>query len=180
MEKAWFQKLKKTDKLLLLLAAGILLVVLSWPGKKEVVTSEKLTMESSEDVLSYEKKQEQRLSEILSQMEGVGRAEVMITYKSSEERIVREDSSSSRKSVEETDSGGGMRTQEEVSLNVDTLTTGGEGEPYVVKELVPEVEGILVLADGGDKASVKAQIIEAVQALFPLESHKIKVLKRGS
>ena len=50
----------------------------------------------------------------------------------------------------------------------------------VLKELAPEIEGILVLADGADRATVKAEIVDAVQALFPLPAHKIKVLKRGS
>lgn len=50
----------------------------------------------------------------------------------------------------------------------------------MLKELAPEIEGILVLADGADRATVKAEIVDAVQALFPLPAHKIKVLKRGS
>lgn len=180
MEKKWFREWKKTDKLLLLFAAGILLVIISWPGKEEEENRAETTATAGAEEISYEEQLEEELSEILSRMEGVGRAEVMITFKSSEERVVREDSSTTRKSVEESDSGGGMRSQEEISQDIDTLTTGGDGEPYVVKRLVPEVEGILILADGGDLPTVKSQIVEAVQALFPLEAHKIKVLKRGS
>ena len=65
----------------------------------------------------------------------------------------------------------------------DTLLSGGSGgsgSPYVVQERVPEVVGVLVLAEGAEKATVKTEITEAVQALFPLEVHKIRVLKRGS
>ena len=60
------------------------------------------------------------------------------------------------------------------------LSGGSGGTPYVIQERVPEVEGVLVLADGAGSATVKAQIAEAVQALFPVEAHKIRVLKRGS
>ena len=45
-------------------------------------------------------------------------------------------------------------------------------------ELTPEVAGIVISADGGGNASVRAEISEAMEALFGLPAHKIKVLKR--
>ncbi len=104
----------------------------------------------------------------------------MVTLKSSEEKIVQEDTSLSTKKSEETDSSGASRKQEEITEGRDTFTFGSGEDPYVRKELAPEIEGILVLADGADRATVKAEIVDAVQALFPLPAHKIKVLKRGS
>ena len=50
--------------------------------------------------------------------------------------------------------------------------------PVVEKELTPEVAGIVISADGGGNASVRAEISEAMEALFGLPAHKIKVLKR--
>ena len=47
----------------------------------------------------------------------------------------------------------------------------------MAKELTPAVEGVVVLCDGGDEPVVVQQITEAVEALFPVESHKIKVVK---
>ncbi|MBQ2404748.1 MAG: hypothetical protein II280_05000 [Lachnospiraceae bacterium] len=41
-----------------------------------------------------------------------------------------------------------------------------------------EVLGIIISADGGGSSVVKAEISEAMEALFGLPSHKIKVLKR--
>ena len=38
--------------------------------------------------------------------------------------------------------------------------------------------GIVVAAEGGDNAAVKAEISEAMEALFDVPAHKIKVLKR--
>ena len=45
------------------------------------------------------------------------------------------------------------------------------------KTLAPQIEGVLVLAQGGDNAVVSANITEAVMALFGIEAHKIKVMK---
>ena len=49
---------------------------------------------------------------------------------------------------------------------------------FAEKSVYPELSGIVISADGGKSAVVKAEISEAVEALFGLPSHKIKVLKR--
>ena len=58
--------------------------------------------------------------------------------------------------------------------------TNGRSEPYVLGERMPQVEGVVVACEGGDRASVQAEISAAVQALFDLEPHKIKVCKMAS
>lgn len=43
-----------------------------------------------------------------------------------------------------------------------------------------EIAGVVVIADGAENIQVKTQIYEAVEALFEVPVHKIKVLKRVS
>ena len=43
-----------------------------------------------------------------------------------------------------------------------------------------QVQGILVIAEGGGNAVVVRNITEVVQALFDVDSHKIKVIERNS
>ena len=43
-----------------------------------------------------------------------------------------------------------------------------------------QVEGILVIAEGGGDAVIARNITEVVQALFDVDSHKIKVIERNS
>ena len=50
-------------------------------------------------------------------------------------------------------------------------------QPYVVQEQYPQVTGVLVAAKGGDNPVVVQNIREAVEALFQVEPHKIKVMK---
>ena len=59
-----------------------------------------------------------------------------------------------------------------VSLSSEKSVSMFEEEP------VREVLGIIISADGGGSSVVKAEISEAMEALFGLPSHKIKVLKR--
>ena len=62
------------------------------------------------------------------------------------------------------------------------LSGGGSGgstnAPIVEKELSPEISGIIISAEGGGSPTVKAEISEAMEALFGLSAHKIKVLNR--
>jgi stage III sporulation protein AG len=48
----------------------------------------------------------------------------------------------------------------------------------VIKTLYPKVTGIVVVTEGGNDVLVRAEISQAMEALFDLPAHKIKVLKR--
>ena len=188
----WMSKLKKPKKeqLVVLLLFGVLLVVIAIPtmpddkavGGESGTISQAQTGAGEADTAggSYEEQLEKRLSAILSQVAGAGRVEVMVTLESRGERIVEKDTPESRKSVEETDSSGGSRTTDEQDWGEETVYyedgSGGKS-PYVVKELEPNIEGVLVLAEGGGSAVVRQELLEAVQALFPIEAHKVKIMK---
>lgn len=175
--KQFFREMsKKKDSWLILLLTGILLVVIALPvtEKKETRTSEKKeteTAESGEDVTEstrYARQMEKRLEEVLTQVKGVGRVSVMITLSSSAEKVVEKDKETSSEE-------GGSRASE------TSVYAGGGGDevPYVKQEISPGVEGVLVIADGGADAVVIENITEAVQALFGVDTHKIKVMKRN-
>lgn len=187
----WMSKLKrpKKEQLVVLLLFGVLLVVIAIPTTPEktadgesTAISQAQTAVNDADTAnsSYEEQLEQRLSAILSQVAGAGRVEVMVTLESRGERIVEKDTPETSRTVEETDANGGSRSTAEQDWGEETVYyedgSGGKS-PYVVKELEPNVEGVLVLAEGGDSAVVKQELLEAVQALFPIEAHKVKIMK---
>ena len=124
---------------------------------------------------------EEKLKAVLENMEGVGEAEVMITLKASGEKVLDKNTDYQKSQVTEEDAQGGMRITDEESRKEDTVLSGGSSgsqEPYVVQEKRPEVEGVVVLAEGGDSPETVSEINEALQALFDISPHKIKVLKR--
>lgn len=106
----------------------------------------------------------------------------MITLRSGGQKIIEKDQSGSSQTTEEEDSAGGKRTVEEsTSDKTSVYEQGADGSsiPYVSKELSPEIEGVVVIADGGGNAVTAQDITEAVQALFGVEAHKIKIMKRA-
>ena len=158
---------------LILLAAGLCLIFLSIPsaGTKEEET--KTSIEETDEQNDV-RELEERLVEILSTVEGVGKVEVMITLKSSKESILNKDTP-----YEEEEEKSGDSTRKSISSNEEKvlIEQNGESVPYVVKELEPEIEGVVVIAQGGENASVQKNITEAVTALFDVSVNKIKVLK---
>ena len=84
--------------------------------------------------------------------------------------------------MKESDSQGGSRSTIQSRSSQTAIYDGGgssQGAPYVTKELTPEVAGVIVIAEGGDDPVAVENIIEAVQALFEIDTHKIKVMKRN-
>ena len=134
------------------IAAGLLILIIIMPFDKiEKKQSESLLYKGTQ---TDEKKQgempdtEEKLEDILSKIEGVGNVKVMITYK-----------------------------QNQTSQN-----TLGESFLYRTDESdyecsVSDVEGVLVVCEGGNRAETIELISETIQALFPVDVHKIKVTR---
>ena len=52
-----------------------------------------------------------------------------------------------------------------------------DSSPYIIQEKEPEIEGIVIVCEGGYDSVIKREITDAVSALFSIESHKIKIMK---
>ncbi len=182
MQKIKEKKLKRSDWLILVLA-GILILIIALPTDtkekkqaeklKENISKENNTMEASKDEI------ERKLEDILEKIDGAGDVKVMITYQDSGTQVVEKDKNTSENSLEESDSTGGVRSTKEQQLQESTVYEEADAgnTPFVSKELLPKVEGILIVASGGDNQKVKQNISEAVLALFQVEAHRIKIVK---
>ena len=53
----------------------------------------------------------------------------------------------------------------------------GDVQVMITYQEDDSVEGVVVVAEGGDNAVVVRNITEVVQALFDVDAHKIKVIK---
>lgn len=173
-------------RLIIIVLAGVMLLVLSMPADKESSEKETITTESGEEndaaltaMYQYAKKQEEATEKILSKVEGIGKVEVMLTLASSEEKIMLQDDDVTDEEVTQSDQTGGNHTDEKHQSSKESVLVKKDGEesPYVVQIQSPVVEGVVVVAQGVDSSQKKTEIIEAIQALFPVEVHKIKVMK---
>ena len=169
---------KKTERKSGAGSAGILSGEQSAGGESSAAVKTQSQEPSAED--TYVQELERELEELLQCMEGAGRVKVMITLQSTGEEIVEKDRPASRSSVTEQDAAGGSRSTNDMNSEETTVfITDADGRqiPYVRKKLQPAVAGVAVLAEGGGREQVRRNISEAIQALFPVETHKIKVMK---
>lgn len=204
MTKGWKQwledknaaKLFRKENLVVLVLAGILLFVIALPTKDSGDTggaggglADSMTQKRETEVQgtadispseqAYAADLERRLTDALADMEQVGRVKVMITLKSSSELVVERETPVSRSATTETDAQGGSRSINTTDMEETVVysTNGSSSEPYVIKTYVPEIEGVLVVAEGAGSGTVNRTVTEIVQALFGVEAHKVKVVK---
>ena len=171
-------------KLLLVLAAGIVLIALSAGDmstrKKDTLKEVENTTDTESDTKDeYTKKLERQFESVLANVSGVGRVKGMITLDTSSEKVTLSDPVYKNESVNETEADGSVKSQTNSESSPQTVFSEKDDvkDPYVVKEIEPVIKGVLVVCEGGDNDSVKKEITSAAEVLFGLESHKIKVMK---
>lgn len=185
--------LQNKNNLIVLVLMGVLLMVVTLPVNGEndvkkdtdafaIENNDSYLMagkETGTDTQAYEAEMERKLAQVLQTMEGAGKVQVFITLASSEERIIEKDMPVNRSNTVENDGEGGSRTVSNVDAGENTVytTEGNVTTPYVIKTVTPKVEGVLVLAQGAGNGAVSKNIADAVQVLFGIEAHQVKVIK---
>ncbi|SFP96586.1 stage III sporulation protein AG [Lachnospiraceae bacterium XBB1006] len=153
----------KKESLLFVFLIGVLLLVLGMPTSDKQKETE-VDAEDEETRLSgFEERMEEKLQALLSEMEGAGEVQVMVTVEDTGESVMGKDSRLAEKESEES-----TVYQEE-----------GQGrKPFVISSKTPRVQGVVIVCEGAGNPVVKQRISEAVQALFQIESHKISIVKK--
>lgn len=154
------------EKLILLALAGIMLIGSSYfENMGHQNTEETVTTEQAEKN-SYGETMEKKIKDIINSVKGVSNVNVMVTFKSGNEKILQEDSENS---VNE--NGNNSLKKTTVIFNQN-----GSDNPYVIKEVYPEIEGVAVTAKGVESGK-REQIINMLAALFDIPIHKISVIE---
>ena len=123
---------------------------------------------------------EERLESFLSLVEGAGPVRVMVGFSSERETVFAVDSSASESVTREEDAQGGNREVRQQSNNTQTVLVpdrNGASMPLVLRETQPHISGIVIIAEGGADARVRAELTRAAQAILGLDAHKIQVLQ---
>ena len=122
---------------------------------------------------------ETKLEKILSKIQGVGEVQVCINYQESAEVVAMYNENSKTSSTEETDTSGGTRKIEEIDTQKDIIykENNGEKTPITKKVIQPKIEGAIITAKGANNAETKTNIIQAVEAVTGLATHKIQVFE---
>ncbi len=124
---------------------------------------------------------EQQLKYTLSQIEGAGKVEVMITYESSSE-IVPAISVDKQTSTTTNTSDNSMSTTNTENTQSEVVTVNGSNgnSALVLKEKSPEIRGVIVVAEGADNIAVKLNLLSAVKTLLNISPDQVDVYKMNN
>ena len=168
-------KTKLSPKILLaavLLAAGVAALLISEiPQNKKRVSSPVSTTEASQDPEEYTRKLEERLTSIISAIDGAGETKVMITLESSSEDIYLHDFDYG----ENADSSGKNSFERKDEYVIVDGSSGEQG--IVVRKAEPKIRGVAVVCKGAGSEIVREQIVQAVTALLDISSARVSVAK---
>ena len=184
------RKIENLVFLIVLLIITVVAINLIWNGSKneandetnnttkQLATTNSQTQSNQIQGMS-ESDLETRLEEILSQIQGVGEVKVLLNYSESSEVVAMYNETSKTSNTEETDTSGGTRKIQETDTQKDIIyqEDNGEKTPITQKIVKPKIEGAIITSRGANQVDVKTNIIQAVEAVTGLATHKIQVFE---
>lgn len=184
---------KKIENLVffvVILIVTIVIINIIWNGDKDSSNDKGVQNDTSKQLASSDTSSlevssntsnqlEIKLEEILSKIQGVGEVKVFINYSESSEIIPMYNENTKTSNTEETDTSGGTRTIQEEDSQKEIIYEEDDGQktPITQKVVQPKVEGAIITAKGANNADVKSSIIQAVEAVTGLATHKIQVFE---
>ena len=161
--KKLLESAKKYQYALLILAVGLVLLV--WPSNTERREPAHTQSQASQEAEPFDlTEMETRLAESLSKIQGVGRTEVVLTLAAGSEKILATD----------------QETAADSSRTTTVVINDGSSQQTTVTTQViyPTFQGALVVCDGGGSATVRLNVLKAVEALTGLKADNISVCAR--
>ena len=145
---------------ILVIAIGILFMVIPDKPKTAEVTKPQEEVKQTETI-------ESRLASILSEVDGAGQTNVLLTVLSGEETIYQIDEQISANA-----------DSSETKITTITITGKDKNETGLIRQVIPQKYlGAIIVCQGADSPSVKLAIVEAVGKVTGLGADQISVLK---
>lgn len=164
-----FKKGGKIKIVIFLGLAGMLLILFSelfFSGNDKQNEQSIVSESISSNYDNYAQDMENQLKRILEQIDGVGRAEVMVTVVGTEEYIYAEE--------------GKTKTGEnDFSEEKEYVIIGSNGDKQaLLKKIVsPEISGVVIICEGGDSNIIKERVYNTISAVLNIPSQRIYVTK---
>ncbi|MDA8213448.1 MAG: hypothetical protein M0021_16470 [Clostridia bacterium] len=184
------EQLAKISKYLVFAGVGVALLVMAgiFSPKGEEVQEGKTAPEAAEiqtvptlgDQITHDETAlEKRVADILSKVHGVGKVQVRVYLASTTERQFAVNASTNHRTTSEKDPEGAARTISETTedgqLVMERGAKSGAEDPVLIKAVKPEIEGILVVAEGAQDYRTKLALTRTIETLLNIPAHKISV-----
>lgn len=169
--KEWNKKLKSIKNYEIIISLIIICIVLliyfsvNGDGKKEEKVTESVNISLTDGL-------EERVGNVLSKIEGVGEVDVLITFSSSAEQVTAntQNSHSTTTSNQNNSTTTSTTTSSPIISNQNVI---------VLQEKMPEIIGVIVVAEGADNPKVKINILSAVSTALDIDKNSIQIFTRS-
>nr|WP_122013523.1 hypothetical protein [Maliibacterium massiliense] len=178
-QSGWKKRLDKLkgkggmEIVIAIIVLAVILIIYASSWKKPASGARQDTEPSQQDSAPSSEAgdaQEQKLEALLSQMAGAGQVRVMITYESGPEIVPA--LSSERQSNETED---GARATRATTESERPATQSGDGAALVLKEMAPQVKGVVILAEGAKDIAVRMNLLQAAQTVLQVDANRVEV-----
>ena len=173
-QKLWQKEELRYRVLILMGLAGMGLILISGMGKPSLESGEDISLKKESSTDEYIFSTEERLQDIIRQIENVGECSVMLTVEQGRETVYASEGKTSQ-----------QVRQDDFSKNSDSetklvLLKNREGSvPLVEKTVEPRIKGVIVVCRGAKSASVRQQVTEAVTTVLGIRSTQVWVCPRS-
>lgn len=170
------KSIKHIEIIIAVIVVALMILIFSGfksSSSKTTSTDDSATSAVSTTNVSTVAEWEKRLAEILSSIDGVGKAEVMITAKSTTEKVTANTTTTSISSSQ--GGSGNVTTSTNTTETPVIVNNNGTSEPYILKEVMPEILGVIVVAEGADNSVTKLAIMRAVQTSLQVNAACVEI-----
>lgn len=158
--------LKSCNKQRVIIIVGAIGVALILMSELVPSTAPAKSEQATFDYKSYVSELEDKTQNIVSNIDGVGKCQVMLTLSQSNESVYA-------KNIDEKSAQGSYSQNAEYVF----YENDGDDTPVLLKQTMPSVQGVLIVCEGGDDVVVREAVVSSVMALFDIPSSKINVTK---
>lgn len=165
----------KKGRLFIVIIICLGLIALLWPSAGQSDSaSEQLAQPLADRSAAGSIKQglQTELAAILAEIDGAGLVEVSVSLSSEGIKTYATNDRDERRQIDES----GRSTTIEESSTRDVAVSSGN--PLLLEEKMPEILGVLVVADGADNPEVKENLTNATSTLLSISPHRVRVMPR--
>ena len=132
------------------------------------------------DSAQYTADLEKKIHAMVSGIDGVGEAKVIITLESSTEYVYVNEKKETADSTKDYADGETKKEQERNNYEQNVILidqTGGKREALLKTTLEPKVKGVVVVCQGGENVEVEKRVTDAVTTALAISSSKVCVVQ---
>lgn len=168
----------KTKYVLIIGMVGILLIATSTlipknsDEKNENISSKNISVTTEAYISQLEKK----INSMISQIDGVGNSEVVITLENGVENVY---ANSERKTSDCNENISGKSTNRNDTQHDVVIVDGSSGkQALIVTQKEPTVKGVVVVCEGADNSVIVKRVTDAVTKSLDIKTNRVSVVKK--